>query len=310
MSVPSESGPTPPQQRPLVIAHRGLPSVFPDHTLAGYEAAARLGADFLEPDLVPTKDGHLICRHENDLTHTTDVAERFPDLRRTKVVDGTEITGWFSEDLTLAEVRSLRAKQPLDFRPKDQDGLHTIPTFGELIGLVKRLQSEMGRPIGLYPETKHPSYFQSVGLPLEEPLVDAIHAAGWSSVEAPVFLQSFEAENLKDLRNRTRVRLIRLIDEPGDLLTPAGLAEIATYADGVGVHKSHLIGDDGVANDVVAHAHAAGLLVHVYTFRDEARYLPSWAEGSAEAELRAFHRLGIDGLFTDHSRSAITAISE
>ncbi len=292
---------------PIVIAHRGLPSTFPDHTLAGYEAAIEAGADFVEPDLVPTKDGHLVCRHENDLTHTTDVAEKFPDRRTTKVVDGKEVTGWFTEDLTLAELKTLRARQPLAFRPRDQDGRHEVPTFQELIALVKRKEAEKGRRIGIYPETKHPTYFDGLGLSLEEPLVRILGEHGYDGPDDPVFVQSFERGNLEELRKVTRVRLIRLIDDPADLLTPSGLATIATYADGVGVHKSHLIAEDsGAANGVVAQAHAAGLQVHVYTFRDEARYLPKWASDPA-AELKRFYALGVDGVFSDHTPSALAA---
>lgn len=294
---------------PLVIAHRGAPAVLPDHTLEGYRRAIAMGADYIEPDLVPTRDGHLICRHENELGHTTDVAVKFPDRKTTKTVDGEAITGWFSEDFTLAEIKTLRATQPLDFRPSDHDGEYLVPTLDEVLALVQAEEARLGRRIGIYPETKHPSYFDALSLSLEEPLVTALAAAGYDGPDDPVFVQSFEAGNLTELRAMTKVRLIRLIDDAGDLLTPDGLRAIAGYADGVGVHKSHLIPEDatGTPNQVVEHAHAAGLLVHVYTFRPEARYLPPWAKGDALAELKAFYGIGVDGVFSDFAEQAVAA---
>jgi glycerophosphoryl diester phosphodiesterase len=293
---------------PIVIAHRGLPATYPDHTLAGYEAAIDAGADFVEPDLVPTKDGQLVCRHENDLSETTDVREKFPERHASKVVDGKAISGWFTEDFTLAELKTLRAKQPLAFRPHDRDGQYEIPTFVELLDLVARKEKETGRRIGIYPETKHPTYFDKLELSLEEPLVRLLNERGYHGPEDPVFVQSFETDNLKELRKLTKVRLIRLVDDAGDLLSPKGLADIATYADGIGVHKSHLVAEaTGFPNDVLEHAHTAGLLVHVYTFRDEASYLPAWAGGDAQVELKKFYELGVDGVFSDNSASALTA---
>ena len=305
-------------QQPLVIAHRGSPGYLPDHTLAGYERAIALGADYLEPDLVSTADGVLVARHENEIGGTTDVARHFPQRKTTKVVDGESISGWFTEDFTLAELKTLRARQPMDDRPKTHDGRYEIPTLDEILALVTRLEAEHGRRIGLYPETKHPSYFDQLGLSLEEPLVEALHAAGLDGPEDPVFIQSFEVGNLQQLAQMTGLRRVQLVWEPtahpwdqrlggktyGDLLTPEGLAFVATYAHGLGVHKAHLLpprpdGTLGPATGLLTAAHQAGLLVHVYTFRSEDRYLPAEHQGDPEAELRRFFTLGIDGAFCD-----------
>ena len=313
---------------PLVIAHRGVPAQLPDHTLAGYERAVLAGADFIEPDLVSTRDGVLVARHENEIGGTTDVADRFPERRTTKVVDGQTITGWFTEDFTLAELKTLRARQPLHFRPTDHDGRYTIPTLAEILALITRLEAATGRTIGIYPETKHPTYFAKLGLPLEQPLVDALHAHGLKGPDAPVFLQSFEVGNLKAMAQLTDLPRIQLIDAPeaspwdqrgqrtyGEMLTPEGLASIATYAQGVGVHKSHLIppnadGTLGTPNGVTEAAHEAGLQVHVYTFRPEDRYLPTDQQGDPAAELRAFYALGVDGVFSDDCALALAVRDE
>ena len=307
---------------PLIIAHRGLPAVYPDHTLAGYTAAALAGAHFIEPDLVATRDGHLVARHENEIGGTTDVANRFPDRRTTKMVDGVQVTGWFTEDFTLAEIKTLRARQPLEFRSKDHDGQHQIPTFEEILDLREELSERTGRPIGVYPETKHPSYFDSLGLSLEEPLVAALHARGLTEPDAPVFLQSFEVGNLKQLARMTQLPKIQLLGEPdshpwdqrggvtyGQMMQPDGLAHIATYAQGIGPHKSAVLPVNPESDTwaepstLVRDAHRAGLLVHLYTFRPEARYLPSGI--GPRAEIRRFLELGVDGLFCDNTPDAV-----
>lgn len=279
---------------PLVLGHRGAPGYLPDHTLEGYRLAIEMGADYIEPDLVSTKDGVLVARHENELSQTTDVAEKFPSRKTTHTVDGKAIEGWFAEDLTLAEVRTLRARQPMAARPHEHDGEYGIPTFDEVLDLAVTRSRELGSPIGVYPETKHPSYFDGIGLSLEEPLLRSLAAHGLGDPGDPVFIQSFERANLEELRKLTRLRLIRLVDEPGDLLTVDGLKTIATYADGIGVHKTHLIAADGVVNSVLRDAHRLGLLVHVYTFRREPEFLPEWAHGDPVAELKRFYALGVD----------------
>jgi glycerophosphoryl diester phosphodiesterase len=262
---------------PLVIGHRGASGYLPEHTLEGYALAVELGADFIEPDLVATKDGHLIARHEPNITNTTDVATRaeFASRRRTGVlVDGAAEDGWFAFDFTLAEIKTLRAKQAFAERPQQFNGRFEIPTFEEVIALAKRKSREVGRTIGVYPETKHPTLHQRLGLPLEGRLLHALTRAGWNYREAPVIIQSFEQKNLQDLRKRTRVRLVQLVDandvnadgsldytapfdrpydwtvsgDPqlqsrtfGYFVTDAGLREVAGYADGIGPWKRYIV---------------------------------------------------------------------
>jgi len=203
--------------RPLIIGHRGAAGYRPEHTLAGYELAARMGADYVEPDLVSTKDGVLVARHENDITATTDVASHpeFAGRKTTKTIDGNAITGWFTEDFTLAELKTLRAKERLPAvrqRNTIYDGRYRVPTFQEIIDLTRRLSHELGRPIGIYPETKHPTYFRKIGLPLEPGLVRTLNRNGLNTPHAKVFVQSFESGNLKALRHELRVPLIQLLD--------------------------------------------------------------------------------------------------
>jgi glycerophosphoryl diester phosphodiesterase len=322
---------------PLVIGHRGASGYRPEHTLASYQLAIEMGADYIEPDLVSTKDHVLVARHENDITGTTDVADHpeFADRRTTKTIDGRAITGWFTEDFTLAELRTLRAKERLpDLRPFNTafDGLYQVPTFQEVIDLAK------GAGVGIYPETKHPTYFDSVGLSLEEPLLATLRTNGLDRPRAKVFIQSFETANLKELHRKTRLPLVQLIDEVGapydfvvagdprtydDLVTPEGLAEIATYADGVGPSKNRIVPRDAAGNlldptSLVRDAHRAGLVVHPWTFRRENSFLPLdfrqgnpasplylGAPGDLPAELRLFFRLGVDGVFSDNPDTAV-----
>nr|MBA3748234.1 glycerophosphodiester phosphodiesterase [Solirubrobacterales bacterium] len=307
-----------------------------EHTLASYELAARMGADYIEPDLVATKDHVLVARHENEISGTTDVADHpeFAARKTTKVIDGASIEGWFTEDFTLAELRTLRAKEripQLRQRNTIYDGRYRVPTFDGVIWLAKKLTRELGRPVGIYPETKHPTYFRSIGLALEDPLVAALGAAKLDKRRSPVFIQSFEVGNLRALNERIDVPLVQLLggrtQRPADdartyaqLATPAGLADVATYADGVGPSKDYIVprsatGASLAPTSFVADAHAAGLLVHPYTFRNENQFLPfelrrgsdpaAW--GSAIAEYEQFFGLGVDGLFSDYPDTAIEA---
>lgn len=315
-------------KKPLIIGHRGACGHRPEHTLDSYELAIDLGADFVEPDLVVTKDGVLIARHENDITGTTDVATKFPDRKTRKVIDGKEIEGFFTEDFTLAEIKTLRARERLPFRDQSRNGISAVPTFQEVIDLVRRKEKETGRTIGLYPETKHPSYFRSIHLSLEGRLVEVLQKNGYTGPDAPVFIQSFELQNLKDLRQMTQVPLIFLYAEPemrpydfvvsGDprtyaaLLTPAALAEIATFAQGIGPWKRLLLPENpdktlAAPTSVIADAHAAGLQVHPYTFRNEARYLAPAYNGDPIKEYLQFFELGVDGVFSDFSDTAAVA---
>ena len=322
---------------PIIIAHRGASGERPEHTLGSYERAIDQGADFIEPDLVSTKDGVLVARHENEISETTDVAAHpeFADRKTTKTIDGQSLTGWFTEDFTLAELKTLRAKDRLpQLRPANTayDGQWDVPTLGEIIALVKRREQETGRRIGLYPETKHPSHFRALGLPLEERLVATLAKAGYDGADDPVFIQSFEVDNLKRLNAMTKLPLIQLMasvagppDQPGmtyaAMSTPEGLAEIALYADGVGLEKAMVIprtGDGRLAapTSIVKDAHTAGLKVHVWTFRRENYFLPAdfkagdspVAVGNVGAEIRAFLATGIDGLFSDNVAEAVAAV--
>jgi glycerophosphoryl diester phosphodiesterase len=322
---------------PLVIGHRGASGYRPEHTLASYTLAIELGADYIEPDLVSTKDHQLVARHENDITGTTDVASHleFAGRKTIKFIDGVKHEGWFTEDFTLAELRTLRAVERLpDLRPANTafNGLYQIPTFQEVIDLAKR------HHVGIYPETKHPTYFDSIGLSLEEPLLATLRANGLDRPGAKVFIQSFEVRNLKELNRKTELPLVQLIDEVGapydfvvagdprtyaDLVTPKGLAEIATYADGIGPSKNLIVPRDAGnklldPTSLVRDAHRAGLVVHPWTFRRENSFLPEdfrqgnpaspeylRATGDLPAELRLFFRLGVDGVFSDNSDVAV-----
>jgi len=292
-----------PPLRPLIIAHRGASGHRPEHTLEAYRLGAEMGADFVEPDLVSTKDGVLIARHENEIGGTTDVADRFPDRKHTKTIDGQAITGWFTEDFTLAEIKTLRARERLAFRSHAYDGQFQIATFDEVIELAQQLGKKLGRPVGVYPETKHPTYFRSIHLPLEEKLLASLQKHGWNSRDAPVFIQSFEQENLRVLRGQTKVRLIQLVSA-ATMVEGDGLKNIAAYADGIGPEKRLVVpvnadGSLGTPTDLVTRAHAAGLLVHIWTIRVDKEFLPAGYHGKPEAEFEQFRQLGVDGVFTD-----------
>ena len=337
----SSAAPKPNTRDVIVIGHRGASGSRPEHTLASYRLAIKHCADYIEPDLVSTRDHVLVARHENDITGTTNIADRpeFADRRTTKVIDGVTATGWFAEDFTLSELKTLRAKERIpDVRPRNAtyDGRFEIPTLQEVLDLARRSRTCKGRRVGVYPETKHPSYFDSIGLSLEEPLVEKLHASGFRGKRAPAYIQSFEVANLQQLRGMTRVRLVQLVDCSGqprdftvagdprtyaDLVTPAGLDFVRTYATGVGVCKDLLIPRDGSGNlttptSVVADAHARRLAVHAWTFRRENQFLPTNLRSSADpnapgdltGEVRAFLDARIDGLFSDNPDVASRAV--
>jgi glycerophosphoryl diester phosphodiesterase len=298
----------------LLVAHRGASGHRPEHTLEAYTRAVELGADYIEPDLVITKDGVLVARHENEIGGTTDVADKFPDRRTTKVIDRDSVSGWFTEDFTLAELRTLRAKERLEFRDQSFNGQFLVPTFDEVLALADSLGRARGRVVGVYPETKHPSYFREIGLPLEEPLLEALTRVGWNTAQAPVFIQSFEVGNLRWLAERTQVRLIQLVSagSPPDrardasiptyaqLLAPEGLRALATYVYGIGPEKRLVLPTAGSATSLVADAHAAGLKVHIWTIRREPVFVGERFGGDVAAEVAAFRAAGVDGVFADH----------
>ncbi len=324
--------------QPLVIAHRGASGYRPEHTLEAYRLAIALGADYVEPDLVSTGDGVLVARHENEISTTTDVARHpeFADRYTTKVIDGIPFSGWFTEDFTLAELKSVRATERMPWlRPGNaaHNGRYDVPTLDEVITLVQRESRRLGRDIGIYPETKHPTYFDSIGLSLEEPLARTLARYGLDRPGAPVLVQSFETANLRELASLLPVPMIQLLGvgapydlavtgDPrsyDDLATPAGLTEIVGYASGVGAVKDRIapMGSAGQRlepTSLVDDAHEAGLTVHTYTFRDDAFPVPveppgATAEehGDAGAEYELFYGLGVDGVFSDHPDTAVAA---
>ena len=320
---------------PIVIAHRGASGERPEHTIAGYRLAIDLGADYIEPDLVLTKDGVLVARHENEISETTDVAEHpeFAARKATKVIDGQKVTGWFTEDFTLADLKTLRARERLPkLRSTEYDGEFEIPTFEEILALLAEVNKGRKTPVGVYPETKHPSYFVSIGLPHEAPLLAMLDRFGYRGRTAPVYIQSFEVGNLMDLRAKSDLPLIQLMDaeggpadRPGNsyaaMTSPAGLKMVAAYADGIGPNKAMVIpraalGRLGKPTTLVSDAHAAGLRVHPWTFRRENYFLPLGDKGSINpagqgdlaGEIRAYLDTGIDGLFSDNPREAVKTV--
>ncbi|MCB2087325.1 MAG: glycerophosphodiester phosphodiesterase [Sphingomonadaceae bacterium] len=325
MAVPAQAA-----DGPLIIAHRGASGERPEHTLAAYELAIDQGADFIEPDLVLTRDGVLIARHENEISGTTDVASRpeFSDRMTTRVIDGQEMTGWFTEDFTLAELKTLRAKERLPilrFENAAYDGQFEVPTLAEILALVKRKEAETGRRIGLYPEMKHPAYFEAaLGLDMVDLLVEQLHAAGYDKASDPVFIQCFEVKPLLRANLRTDLRLVQLIAAEGGpvdiedssyalLASPYGLAQIAKYADGIGPDMRLVLQVDGSPTALVGNAHDAGLVVHAWTLRRENGFMPKPLRtndnprgvGALPVLMGLLVNGGVDGIFTDHPGAAV-----
>jgi glycerophosphoryl diester phosphodiesterase len=335
--------------RPFVIAHRGASGYVPEHTLPGYFIAVQQGADYVEPDLVITRDGVLVVRHENEIGGTTNVATHaeFADRKTTKFIDGESITGWFTEDFTLAELKTLRARERLpELRRANTayDGAFEIPTFDEVLALVAAIDAQRaanarvaGLPpparIGIYPETKHPSHFARLGLHFDGPLLAALSRFGYGRRSDPIQIQSFEVANLKALRPNTDLPLVQLVAPSGqpfdftmagdrrsylDLMSDAGLAEIARYADAIGPHKWMVVQfTDGRSTDtgLARRARAAGLGVHVWTLRAENEFLPpdlrapgdAATRGDMAREIHALLDAGVTGLFSDHPDLAVQA---
>lgn len=313
---------------PIIIGHRGASGHRPEHTLESYKLAIQMGADYIEPDLVMTKDKVLIARHENEISGTTDVAEKFPDRKTTKTIDGNKVTGWFTEDFTLKEIKKLKAKERLATRSQSFNGKFDIPTFEEIIELVQKESKARKKNIGLYPETKHPSYFQSIQLPLEEPLIEMLKKHNLNNKDSLVFIQSFELTNLKKIKTLSPLPLIYLLEEPGitpydhvlakdkrtyeDMLKPANLKELKLTVDGIGPYKRYIIPAGKLNNrlpatNLVKDAHEAGLKVHPYTFRSDAQYLLNEYKSNPEAEYLEFFFAGVDGVFSDFPDAAVKA---
>ena len=314
--------------RPLVIAHRGASGERPEHTLMAYRLAIAEGCDFIEPDLVVTKDGHLVVRHENEISGTTDVAAHpeFADRKTLRTVDGEQVAGWATEDFTLAELKTLRTRERLpQLRPGSAafDGREPIATFQEVVDLARSESRRLGRTIGVYPEMKHPGHFARIGLPIEARLADALKINGLDARDAPVFVQCFEVGPLKTFMGLSKARRVQLVSaegHPGDrpdlsfaqMCTADGLKAVAAYADGLGPDWSLILptGADGAlapATSLVADAHAAGLAVHPWTVRAENHFLPPKLRrggdpaqhGDVGAVFAALYAAGVDGVFSD-----------
>ncbi|GGP16337.1 glycerophosphodiester phosphodiesterase [Nonomuraea glycinis] len=342
-AAPAAAQPRPDRSEVVVIGHRGSAGHRPEHTQGGYELAVAMGADWIEPDLVPTKDHVLVVRHENEISGTTDVSLRpeFAARKTTKVIDGRNVTGWFTEDFTLAELKTLRAVERLPAirqRNTVYNGYYQVLTFQEVLDLAKKLRHRYGREVGVFPETKHPTYFRSIGLPLEEPLIETIKRNGLNRPNSPVVVQSFEPSSLKRVAKDLRVPLWQALGTSGrpydltaagdpttyaDMMKPEGLAKIAEYAKWIGPDKSSAIplqpdGSWGTPTTLVSDAHKAGLKIGLYTFRSENQYLPAQLRrgqiatdhGDALAEYRAHLDLGADAFVTDYPDTAALARSE
>jgi glycerophosphoryl diester phosphodiesterase len=328
LALPAGAVPMPAKpKRPIVIAHRGASGQRPEHTPTAYRLAVDQGADFIEPDLCFTKDGHMVVRHENEIGGTTNIAAHaeFAGRKTTKTVDGEAIEGWFTEDFTLAELKTLRARERLPkLRPESArfDGTDAIVTFEEVVALARSESKRVGRVIGVYPEMKHPSYFAGLGMAFEPRLAGKLKDLGLDSPTAPVFVQCFEVQPLKTIRPLTRAPLIQLVSSGGgpadrngvtyrDMTSAAGLKTIATYANGVGPEWVMVVpivdGGLGAPTNLVADAHAAGIAVHPWTVRAENHFLPPRlrvgtdpaAHGDVDAVYRALFAAGVDGLFSD-----------
>ncbi|GAA3557826.1 glycerophosphodiester phosphodiesterase [Amycolatopsis ultiminotia] len=328
---------------PVIVGHRGAPGYRPEHTLASYELAWRLGVDSVDVDLVPTKDGQLVARHEPEIGGTTDVADHpeFASRKTTKVIDGTKTTGWFTEDFTLAELKTLRAKERIpENRPNNQlyDGRFAIVTYQEVLDFANRLGRQLHRTLGTYPEVKHSTYFSSIGNPVEPKLVSVLNRNGLNRPDAPVVIQSFEVSNLQALHRQVRVPLLQLTEATGapadfvakgdkrtyaDVVSPSGLREVAKYAKYLGPDKSQVIPLDTQGNlaaptALVDDAHQAGLKVQPYTFRNENPFLPTnlrssdspTAFGDVFSEEAAFLKAGVDGFFADQPDTALESLHD
>lgn len=322
---------------PLVIAHRGASGYRPEHTIASYTLAIEQGADFIEPDLVATKDGHLVARHEPLIDATTDVSAhpRFASRKTARMLDGKQVTGFFASDFTLAELKTLRAVQSNPARSKQYDGQFEIPTFEEVLDLMQRESAARGRSIGVYPETKHPAFHLGLGLPLEDRVLDALRARKLDRADAPVFIQSFESANLQYLRAKTQVRLVQLLDDgalrydaagvavtgvniaqyddPRGGQPPADLQGIAKYAAAIGPWKRQILRETDaptlLKTTLIEQAHAAGLRVHTYTFRNEPAMLAPQYRNDPLSEYRQFFEMGVDGVFSDFPDTAVRGIA-
>lgn len=313
-------------QRPIVIAHRGASGYLPEHTLEAYIRGMELGADFIEPDLVMTKDGVLVARHENEISETTNVADVFPKRKTTKTVDDVKMAGWFVEDFTLAEIKKLKAKQRLAFRPQMDQQPFLIPTLDEIIDAVDQYNTKTGKSIGIVPEIKHSSYFRSIGVNMEKALLKALEDKKWDKKLDQVYIQSFEVSNLKELATLSKYHLVQLLGDPAespydlkgkktyaDMVTLDGLKEIRKYAQVLGPYKKYLVVENAksemtlVANDVLKNAKLLDLKIIPYTFRNESFFVMKPLTDPVK-EYEFFYKIGVDGVFSDFPDTAVKAL--
>jgi len=302
-------------RKPFVMGHRGASGYAPEHTLRSYELALDQGADYIEPDLVMSKEGVLIVRHENEISETTDVEKKFPHRKKAvKNIDGIEVTGWFTEDFTWAELQKLRAKERLSYRSHTEDGKHKIVSFEEFLKFTVEQEKKSGHTIGIIPEIKHSTYFEKIGLPMEDKVVQLLKKYKKDRRDSKVIIQSFEVDNLKKLRLMIDVDIVQLLDESGvSMATLAGFKEMRQYADWVSPHKSFIVqvGADGEIKNktsFVTLAHEAGLKVVPYTFRSDTQNLAKAYKGNPANEYQLFFDLGVEGVFSDFPDHAVKAV--
>tara|TARA_B110001454_G_C12723156_1_gene435786 strand:- start:14976 stop:15980 length:1005 start_codon:yes stop_codon:yes gene_type:complete len=312
--------------RPIVIAHRGASGYLPEHTLEAYIRGMELGADFVEPDLVMTKDGVLVARHENEISETTNVAEVFPKRKTVKTVDDVKVAGWFVEDFTLAEIKKLKAKQRLAFRPQMDQQPFLVPTFDEIIDVVDQYNTKTGKQIGIVPEIKHSSYFRSIGVNMEKALLKVLEDKKWDKKLDQIYIQSFEVSNLKELASLSKYHLVQLLGDPAespydlkgrktyaDMVTLEGLKEIRKYAQVIGPYKKYLVVENAksettmVPNDVLKNAKLLDFKIIPYTFRNESFFVMKPLTDPVK-EYEFFYKIGVDGVFSDFPDTAVKAL--
>lgn len=314
VAATSASAQRPSEKHPLIIGHRGASGYLPDHTVEAYELAVAQGADYIEPDFVPSKDGYLFARHENELGLSTNVADVFPDRKTKKTIEGRAVEGWFAEDFTHDEIKKLRARQPFPFRDQSHNDKYGIPTLAEVLALRASLSRQHKRSIGVIPELKHPDHFRAMNFPVEGWLVQIMEAWALDRAGAPLIVQAFDAASVEKMNTMMpNIPAIQLLTEDADI-SDAGLAKIKTYADGIGPPKTLIVPAKGDAagkpTNLVQRAHKIGLKVYPYTFRPEKQFLPASYGGDSAKEYCLFATLGADGLFTDTPDRALKAFIE
>ena len=314
LAATGASAQRPTEKHPLIIAHRGASGYLPDHTIEAYELAIAQGADYIEPDFVPSKDGYLFARHEPQLGLSTNVADVFPNRKRTKIVEGKEVEGWFSEDFTHDEFKKLRARQPLPFRDQSHNDKYEIPTLAEVLSLRASLSREHKRRIGVILELKQPDYYRTRLFPMEGWMAQIMEAWALDRAGSPLIVQAFDAESVRQMKEKLpNIQGVQLLENTADV-SDGALAAVKKYAGGIGVPKNLIVpvanGQAGKPTDLVARAHKIGLTVFTYTLRPEKQFLPASYGGDTAKEYCLFAALGVDGIFTDTPDKALKAFHE